>query len=169
MLSCFLELRLYLCASRRYWPDLLHFAFHRKAKLRSCRHQAGGKQMSTGHLYLGLQICQCRQKKKHTKRCVSLLLLVCTIDIPRRNRYRPDLLHFAFHRKAKLRSCRHRAGSKQMSTGHLHLGLQICQCRQKRNTPNGVFLFLEVPARFELANNGFADRGLTTWLRYHMK
>ena len=28
---------------------------------------------------------------------------------------------------------------------------------------------LEVPARFELANNGFADRGLTTWLRYHMK
>ena len=29
--------------------------------------------------------------------------------------------------------------------------------------------YLEVPARFELANNGFADRGLTTWLRYHMK
>ena len=29
--------------------------------------------------------------------------------------------------------------------------------------------FLEVLARFELANNGFADRGLTTWLRYHMK
>ena len=28
---------------------------------------------------------------------------------------------------------------------------------------------MEVPARFELANNGFADRGLTTWLRYHMK
>ena len=27
---------------------------------------------------------------------------------------------------------------------------------------------MEVPARFELANNGFADRGLTTWLRYHM-
>ena len=30
-------------------------------------------------------------------------------------------------------------------------------------------LIMEVPARFELANNGFADRGLTTWLRYHMK
>ena len=29
--------------------------------------------------------------------------------------------------------------------------------------------FLEVLARFELANNGFADRGLTTWLQYHMK
>ena len=28
--------------------------------------------------------------------------------------------------------------------------------------------YLEVPARFELANNGFADRGLTTWLRYHI-
>ena len=32
-----------------------------------------------------------------------------------------------------------------------------------------MLFFLEVPARFELANNGFADRGLTTWLRYHMK
>ena len=32
-----------------------------------------------------------------------------------------------------------------------------------------VLFVLEVPARFELANNGFADRGLTTWLRYHMK
>ena len=31
-----------------------------------------------------------------------------------------------------------------------------------------VLFFLEVPARFELANNGFADRGLTTWLRYHI-
>ena len=30
-------------------------------------------------------------------------------------------------------------------------------------------LQMEVPARFELANTGFADRGLTTWLRYHMK
>ena len=32
-----------------------------------------------------------------------------------------------------------------------------------------MLFILEVPARFELANNGFADRGLTTWLRYHMK
>ncbi len=28
---------------------------------------------------------------------------------------------------------------------------------------------LEVPPRFELGNNGFADRGLTTWLWYHIK
>ena len=28
---------------------------------------------------------------------------------------------------------------------------------------------LEVPARFELANEGFADLCLTTWPRYHMK
>ena len=32
-----------------------------------------------------------------------------------------------------------------------------------------VLFFLEVLARFELANNGFADRGLTTWLQHHMK
>ena len=40
---------------------------------------------------------------------------------------------------------------------------------KRKRTPFGVRFFLEVPARFELANNGFADRGLTTWLRYHMK
>ena len=28
---------------------------------------------------------------------------------------------------------------------------------------------LEVPARFELADQSFADSCLTTWLRYHMK
>ena len=40
--------------------------------------------------------------------------------------------------------------------------------QKKKGHPFGC-PFLEVPARFELANNGFADRGLTTWLRYHMK
>ena len=40
---------------------------------------------------------------------------------------------------------------------------------KRKSTPFGVLFFLEVLARFELANNGFADRGLTTWLRYHMK
>ena len=39
----------------------------------------------------------------------------------------------------------------------------------KKTHTEGCVSFLEVPARFELANNGFADRGLTTWLRYHMK
>ena len=29
--------------------------------------------------------------------------------------------------------------------------------------------FLEVPARFELANESFADSCLTTWPRYHME
>ncbi len=28
---------------------------------------------------------------------------------------------------------------------------------------------MEVPARFELANEGFADLCLTTWPRYHIK
>ena len=31
-----------------------------------------------------------------------------------------------------------------------------------------IGLFLEVPARFELANKGFADLCLTTWPRYHI-
>ena len=41
--------------------------------------------------------------------------------------------------------------------------------KQKNDLFQQVVFYLEVPARFELANNGFADRGLTTWLRYHMK
>ena len=41
--------------------------------------------------------------------------------------------------------------------------------QNKKDTLLDVLFVLEVPARFELANNGFADRGLTTWLRYHMK
>ena len=32
-----------------------------------------------------------------------------------------------------------------------------------------VLFILEVPARFELANESFADSCLTTWPRYHMK
>ena len=39
----------------------------------------------------------------------------------------------------------------------------------KKTHPKWCVSFLEVPARFELAINGFAARGLTTWLRYHMK
>ena len=42
----------------------------------------------------------------------------------------------------------------------------ISSAKQKTHTDRCAFL--EVPARFELANNGFADRGLTTWLRYHL-
>ena len=37
---------------------------------------------------------------------------------------------------------------------------------KKKSTPFGVLFFLEVPARFELANESFADSCLTTWPRY---
>ena len=42
-------------------------------------------------------------------------------------------------------------------------------CQNKKDILTDVLFVLEVLARFELANNGFADRGLTTWLQYHMK
>ena len=38
----------------------------------------------------------------------------------------------------------------------------------KKKNPNGFF-FLEVPARFELANESFADSCLTTWPRYRVE
>ena len=40
---------------------------------------------------------------------------------------------------------------------------------KKKDTLSRVFLFLEVPPRFELGNESFADSCLTTWPRYHMK
>ena len=41
--------------------------------------------------------------------------------------------------------------------------------KEKKTEPKGFCLFLEVPARVELADQSFADSCLTTWLRYHMK
>ena len=38
-----------------------------------------------------------------------------------------------------------------------------------KSTSYEVLFFLEVTAGFEPADNGVADRGLTTWLRHHKK
>ena len=40
---------------------------------------------------------------------------------------------------------------------------------KQKGKAEGDFSFLEVTTRFELVNDGFADRCLTTWLRHHMK
>ena len=40
---------------------------------------------------------------------------------------------------------------------------------KQKGHPFGCPFVLEVPARFELADQSFADSCLTTWLRYHMK
>ena len=44
---------------------------------------------------------------------------------------------------------------------------QTCGLDKKRSNPTGLLAFLEVTIRFELMDNGVADRGLTTWLRHH--
>ena len=41
--------------------------------------------------------------------------------------------------------------------------------RSKKHVFVQVLFFLEVLARFELADQSFADSCLTTWLQYHMK
>ena len=40
--------------------------------------------------------------------------------------------------------------------------------KNKRTPTGSVLLFLEVTAGFEPADNGVADRGLTTWLRHQI-
>ena len=49
------------------------------------------------------------------------------------------------------------------------LVFQIMAGTTKKAEPKWVLLLLEVPARFELANESFADSCLTTWPRYHFK
>ena len=39
--------------------------------------------------------------------------------------------------------------------------------QERKKHPYWDASFLEVTIRFELMNNGVADRGLTTWLRHH--
>ena len=111
------------------------------------------------------------KKKRHVETCRFLLLLVYTLDITYQYWYRPDLLHFSFQWNEKLRF-----GSVEPSPATVHRtvafdgsNLSVLDFSKIKSTPSGVLFILEVPARFELANNGFADRGLTTWLRYHMK
>ncbi len=41
--------------------------------------------------------------------------------------------------------------------------------QNKKDILTDVLFVLEVPARFELANESFADSCLTTWPRYHLK
>ena len=70
-----------------------------------------------------------------------VLLLVNTLDVEHRNRYWPDLLPFRLRQNVR---CRTRpAGFEQLSTGQLHLMVQILASASKRkSTPIGVlFLF----------------------------
>ena len=61
---------------------------------------------------------------------------------------------------------------QQHATGMLHLhhsNLGAVAPKKSQHTIWCAVIFLEVPARFELANESFADSCLTTWPRYHMK
>ena len=54
-----------------------------------------------------------------------------------------------------------------------HCGAQVqsevCNSKEKNKGHHvGVLYFLEVQAGFEPADNGVADRGLTTWLLYRI-
>ena len=82
-------------------------------------------------------------------------------------KYRPDLLPFCLWQNVR---CRIRqAGFEQHPTGVLHLVFQIWPFpfQNKKDIRMDVLFVLEVPARFELANESFADSCLTTWPRYH--
>ena len=120
-------------------------------------------------VFSSLILARSAKKDTHQKMC-AFLLFVYTLDIAFQHWYRPDLLPFCLWQNVRCQI--RRAGFEQLSTGQLHLDLQICLVlflQNKKDILADVLFVLEVPARFELANNGFADRGLTTWLRYHMK
>ena len=122
-------------------------------------------------LHLDFQICRsCFSKKKSTPNGVLFfLLLVYTLDIVYWSRYRSDLFHYlplgkiiiVSNPSSRIRATVHRTVAFDGSN------LSVLDFSKKKSTPLGVLFFLEVPARFELANESFADSCLTTWPRYH--
>ena len=78
-------------------------------------------------------------------------------------------LHFCRRQKLRFASVQPSAATVPRTVAFRSSNLSVLFFSKTKRTPYGVRFVLEVPARFELANNGFADRGLTTWLRYHMK
>ena len=111
------------------------------------------------------------KKKRLVETSRFSLLLVYTLDIPRRNTVpaRFVTIFIPAERKFKVRLRRAVAGNCPPDSCIWVFKSDGPVSPKRKSTPDGVLFFLEVPARFELANNGFADRGLTTWLRYHMK
>ena len=45
---------------------------------------------------------------------------------------------------------------------------RVAPRKNEKSNPYGLLRSLEVTAGFEPADNGVADRGLTTWLRHHI-
>ena len=59
----------------------MHFA-PKGAKLRCCRHRAGGKQGSTGALHLGSSNPSSpKAEKRHTERCVFFLASLAEMNL----------------------------------------------------------------------------------------
>ena len=81
--------------------------------------------MGQGIAMIAVQICpSIFRQKENAHRLVCYLLLAYSLDIACRSRYCPDLLPFCLRQNVR---CRIRpAGFKQLSTGQLHLIVQIC-------------------------------------------
>ena len=107
--------------------------------------------------------CYCNKKRRVETR--RFLNVVRTIDAAPR----PDLFAFSSGNKGKQKRCRRRADGNHLSAGQMILSFQICPYINKNPNPDGFGFSLEVPARFELANESFADSCLTTWPRYRME
>ena len=81
---------------------------------------------------------------------------------------------------ADLHACRLQASltrsARQMCTGILPREARRAEFKskvviskgKKKGIPQGIPFSLEVTAGFEPADNGVADRGLTTWLRHQI-
>ena len=76
-------------------------------------------------------------------------------------------LHFSFPWKENLWS--RTDGAVRAALIRAAFSFSNLSAHNKNPNPNGFGFLLEVPARFELANESFADSCLTTWPRYHMK
>ena len=115
--------------------------------------------------------CQCWPKKEirhlSVERC-RIMLLVYTLDVTVRYSTGQICLHFFFSMRRK-NNCSPPSSRRRQRSPVLHLFFQILAETTKKTEPFWVLSFLEVPARFELANESFSDSCLTTWPRYHLE
>ena len=108
----------------------------------------------------GDQIVSCKYPKNKTGRFLSPIAIFMTCESRFFPEWRPFSQPFYHHFAEKNGDPWTCSGGKSSKTSP-----ETRKIPEKRRF-SGI---LEVTTRFELVNDGFADRCLTTWLRHHMK
>ncbi len=111
-----------------------------------------------------------RAKSRTLSNSVFWIFVYLIAALPDLQPHRPDLRRFCPVGRNHSVGASSRWQSALRRTAPFIFQIQPSQFLQnKKDIHSDVLFVLEVPARFELANESFADSCLTTWPRYHLK